>query len=235
MYVCLYVYAHTCIYPSISPFCFHFHWNLIQRRADNFAGILALSLSLHTPLEKFVLCFAFACRPICIDLGWRLAANCKCKPFKWATSCCSPGKLSTDVCVCVCVLVLHTRTTTTLLFLFFWLFLFRLFALLLHFCFWLFSALSQLLRSRSRRRRCCRCYLIFTFFFIFGITWLYKHTDTRTYVHRYMHVCVCAEENAIWTAFRGYVRRCPVEEQRGLGVGQVISLLISTFVAFVNV
>lgn len=97
------------------------------RRADNFARILHLSLSLslhiHTPSKVLFgpLCcfaFAFARRPICIDLGCRrrLAANCKFELFKLATSCCSPGKLSNCVCVrveCVCVCVLHTRTTTT--------------------------------------------------------------------------------------------------------------------------
>lgn len=148
---------------------------------------VSLSLSHSTPLLKSLFCaFAFACRPICIDLGWRLAANCKCEQFKWATSCCSPGKLSIHVAVCVCC----TQEQQLRCFcFFFWLFLFRLFALLLHFCFWLFSALSQLLRNR--RRRCCRCYLIFTFFFIFGITWLYKHTDTRMYIHTYIDTYVC--------------------------------------------
>lgn len=189
---CVSVCIHTRVYTLAFLLLFSFSLKFNTTPCGQFRAYhasLSLSLSHSTHLLKSLFCaFAFACPPICIDLGWRFAANCKSEQFKWEKLLLA----GQTIYPCVCVCVAHKNNNYVVVG-FFWLFLFRLFALLLHFCFWLFSALPQLLRSRRRRRRCCRCYLIFTFFFIFGITWLYKHTDTRMYIHTYVHrfVCVC--------------------------------------------
>lgn len=66
---------------------------------------------------------------------------------------------------------------------FFWLFLFRLFALLLHFCLWLFSALSQS--------------LLFDFH-IFLYFWYHMIIQTNT--HTYMYICTY-----MWVSIRVWV------------------------------
>lgn len=189
--VCVFVCVYTRVYTLAFLLLFSFSLKFNTTPCGQFRGYLgSLSFTPHTPWK---VCFVLRLRlsPHLHRFGMTPCGELQMQTIQMGDELLLAGQ-TIYRCVCVCVSVAHKNNNYVVIS-FFWLFLFRLFALLLHFCFWLFSALSQLLRSRSRRRRCCRCrcYLIFTFFFIFGITWLYKHTDTRTYVHRYMYVCVC--------------------------------------------
>lgn len=231
--VCACVCIHTRVYTLAFLLLFSFSLKFNTTPCGQFRGYLgSLLFTPHTPWK---VCFVLRLRlsPHLHRFGMTPCGELQMQTIQMGDEQQLAGQ---TIYRCVCVLVLHTRTTTTLLFLFFGCFCFD---CLLYCSTFAFDFLVP----------CRSCFAVavavvvavaviwFSHFSLFSVS--HDYTNTLTHVHMYidihMYVCVCAEENAIWTAFRGYVRRCPVEEQRGLGVGQVISLLISTFVAFVNV